>query len=104
MLRNRLSTCPGGCSLELYRCSHSRCFPPQGLAMGDILPGGSARDAGGRLTLDWLAAYRECAWSKGFHIKHAHCTNSLVQFTESSAHASPCHPVLLQHLLLCWHS
>jgi hypothetical protein len=29
--------------------------------MGDILPGGSVRDPGGRLTLDWLAVYRECA-------------------------------------------
>ena len=35
--------------------------PPQVLAMGDILPGGSVRDPAGRLTLDWLAVYRLCA-------------------------------------------
>jgi hypothetical protein len=43
---------------------HQRTFPlatPKVLAMGDILPGGSVRDPGGRLTLDWLAVYRKCA-------------------------------------------
>ena len=39
----------------------SSCVIPQVLAMGDILPAGSMRDAAGRLILDWLPVYRKCA-------------------------------------------
>ena len=47
--------------------------PPQVLAMGDILPGGSVRDPAGRLTLDWLAVYRECARPSGSRNQRTTC-------------------------------
>jgi hypothetical protein len=43
--------------------------------MGDILPAGSVRDAAGRLTLDWLPIYRECALSPWNTHRMTHCTN-----------------------------